>query len=273
MLRYGGAGHGGSGFYCDNDLGLTELYPITVQLKECAADEHFNFYTQYCYSIIILEEGTLRINSRNFNSTLSSNQLIIADTFNPCFMHAVTDCRFAAIRFSGTRASDFSPFCGTIYPAGNMFTELSALTSLNSVHDVFIVSFLYKLYGFLGVYKVFTSKAEALNRYVKMAMDNIDNSYLSPNYSIEVLASDLKLTPSYLSRLFKKEVGISMQEYLKNKRLSRGYELLLQGYKVKDVSEKCGIKHVNNFSQMFFQRYGMRPSEVKPSEVQTSADK
>lgn len=64
-----------------------------------------------------------------------------------------------------------------------------------------------------------------------------------------------------------------MQEYLKNKRLSRGYELLLQGYKVKDVSEKCGIKHVNNFSQMFFQRYGMRPSEVKPSEVQTSADK
>lgn len=154
-----------------------------------------------------------------------------------------------------------------------MFTELSALTSLNSVHDVFIVSFLYKLYGFLGVYKVFTSKAEALNRYVKMAMDNIDNSYLSPNYSIEVLASDLKLTPSYLSRLFKKEVGISMQEYLKNKRLSRGYELLLQGYKVKDVSEKCGIKHVNNFSQMFFQRYGMRPSEVKPSEVQTSADK
>lgn len=267
MLRYGGAGHGGSGFYCDNDLGLTELYPITVQLKDCAADEHFNHYTQYCYSVIILEEGSLRINSRNFNSTLSSNQLIIADPFNPCFMHAAADCRFAVIRFTGSRAPDFSPFCGTIYPAGNLFAELSALTGLNSSHDVFIISFLYKLYGFLGVYKVFTAKTEAINRYVKMAMDNIDNSYLSLNYSLEVLAADLKLTPSYLSRLFKKEVGVSMQEYLKNKRLSKGYELLVQGYKVKDAAEKCGIRHVNNFSEMFSKRYGIRPSEVKQREA------
>ena len=272
MLRYGNTSNG---FYCDNDISLSELYPVTVQIRTIAAGESFNLYTQYCYILIILEGGSLRISSKRFNSTLSSDRLIIADAFNPCHMFAVTDCRITVIRFSGSRANDFSPFIGTIYPAHGLFGEVSALMKRKEIHDVFFVSLLFKLYGLLEVYKVQPDSAKPLNRYVKMVKDNIDNSFLSPGYSLEVIAGELGINPSYLSRLFKKELGVSMQEYLKNLRLSMGYELLLQGYKVKDAAEKCGIRHVNNFSQMFFHRYGMRPSEVqtslvKPSEVNLS---
>lgn len=260
MFRYGKIGHGG---FFDNDLELTELYPVIAEIKNFSAGEKFNFYTQYCYSAIILDAGSLRINSRAFSSTLSSGQLIIADPFSPCHMYAVTDVTLATVRFSGKRATDFSSFCATIYPSEGMYGELSQLMSRNDLHDIFLVSFLYKLYGVLGVHKNHGTKAEALNRYVKMAIDNINNSYLSQTYSLEVLSADMHITPSYLSRLFKKEVGITMQEYLKNRRLEAGYQLLLQGYKVKDAAEKCGIKHVNNFSEMFYRRYGIRPSEVK----------
>lgn len=127
------------------------------------------------------------------------------------------------------------------------------------------VPILFRLYSFLGAQKSRYAEEQTKNRYVKMALDNINYSGNDPDYSFEVLARAMNITPKYLSRLFKNEVGISMQEYLKTRRLSIGYELLLQGYKVKDAAERCGIRHVNNFSQMFFRRYGMRPSEVKPN--------
>lgn len=82
--------------------------------------------------------------------------------------------------------------------------------------------------------------------------------------SLADLADHLKYDYSYLSRYFKRLVGVSFNSYVNNYRLNRVCNLLSTTDKtVLDCAIECGFKSVRNFNRNFKSEFGMSPTEYK----------
>lgn len=91
--------------------------------------------------------------------------------------------------------------------------------------------------------------------------------YLDENYhkdiTLDEMAEMVKINPTYLSMLFKEQVGTTYIKYLTNVRLEKAKKLLNEGYKVKDVSEMVGYHNSRHFSELFKKTVGLTPDQFK----------
>lgn len=100
------------------------------------------------------------------------------------------------------------------------------------------------------------------------------NQHMDEEISRQDVAKLFFLNEDYLSRLFKKEEGISLTQYITNKKIARAKELLeLPDVSVTTVAEKIGISNFAYFSRVFKKETGMTPSEYrKMSQKSTSRE-
>lgn len=88
-------------------------------------------------------------------------------------------------------------------------------------------------------------------------------SYISENFrSIDSLASVAAycgVTQSYLSRVFRDELGIKPNEYLRRRRLEYAKTLLLNGYDVTSACYNSGFCDYSHFIQVFRAAEGTTP--------------
>lgn len=91
--------------------------------------------------------------------------------------------------------------------------------------------------------------------------------YIQEHYhediSLNELAELVKMSPVYLSTLFKEELGISYVKYLTDIRLQKAKKLLADGYLVTEVSEMVGYHNYRYFCDLFKRSTGMTPNEYK----------
>jgi AraC family transcriptional regulator len=79
--------------------------------------------------------------------------------------------------------------------------------------------------------------------------------------SVEEMASLTALSPSHFSRLFRKETGMSPQEYLIDTRLLRARSYLLTSDKsIIEIANVCGFANSAHLTSSFKSRYGVTPS-------------
>jgi two-component system response regulator YesN len=71
------------------------------------------------------------------------------------------------------------------------------------------------------------------------------------------------MNPTYLSMVFKEEVGKTYIKYLTGIRIDKAKYFLSQGMKVYDVSRKVGYNNFRYFCDIFRKTTGMTPSEFK----------
>jgi len=87
--------------------------------------------------------------------------------------------------------------------------------------------------------------------------------------SLKSLAFQLGFSPSYLSVLLKKELGLPFQDYLIQERMKKAKLLLLTtDLKVYEVAEQVGFEDMNYFSQRFKQIVGVTPRQFKKGDTQ-----
>lgn len=105
---------------------------------------------------------------------------------------------------------------------------------------------------------------------------NIDNlilsvkNYMDTHYdealSLERLAQQFYLSPSYLSRTFKRETGINLSTYLQNVRMEAAKTLLrASNLKSYEVAERVGISDPVYFSRIFKKVTGLKPKDFRHS--------
>ena len=91
----------------------------------------------------------------------------------------------------------------------------------------------------------------------------IDN-YRNPDLDIQFLSDKLSLSISYLSYLFKKEVGVSLIKYITMTRLDKAKELLLSGnMKIAEVAAKVGYQNYSYFNITFKNNVGISPAQFR----------
>ena len=92
-------------------------------------------------------------------------------------------------------------------------------------------------------------------------------------YNIGDLAAELHLSPSHLQRLFKRETGARMGEWLIELRLQKAAYLLAQSYlSVKEVARSAGYEHVSSFIRAFERRYVLTPTQYRERADSVSSD-
>lgn len=93
-------------------------------------------------------------------------------------------------------------------------------------------------------------------------------AYIDSNYQKEVtrteLANVVYISPDYLSRLFKKETGKSLTQYITHKRIDAASELLLSTHlPVNSIAMQVGFSSFAYFSKVFRDMQGMTPMEYR----------
>ena len=98
---------------------------------------------------------------------------------------------------------------------------------------------------------------------IQQAIIYIDSD-LEGDLSLNVLAEKLNVNGSYLSTLFKKEIGQTITDYVTNKRVTLAMRLLgTTKMQIQTVAQKCGIPDVNYFTKKFKKVTGRTPKEYR----------
>ena len=83
---------------------------------------------------------------------------------------------------------------------------------------------------------------------------------LNAGYRPSDLASLCQISLRTLERHFQKNYGVTVSAWLRELRLGRAYQSLLQGKAVKEVAYEQGYKQVSHFSREFKNHFGISPS-------------
>jgi AraC-like DNA-binding protein/mannose-6-phosphate isomerase-like protein (cupin superfamily) len=95
------------------------------------------------------------------------------------------------------------------------------------------------------------------SRALAVAMRILDSLSQSP--SLQTLCSDVGVSTRTLQRLFRKNVGVDVDSWRRQVRLTRAVELLLAGDSVKQVAFSVGYNQPSAFVAAFRRTFGFTP--------------
>lgn len=83
-------------------------------------------------------------------------------------------------------------------------------------------------------------------------------------YKITDLAAQLRMSTSHLQRLFKRETGVRIGEWLITQRLQKAVYLLANSYlSVKEIARAAGYEHMSSFIRAFERVYVVTPTRYR----------
>ena len=122
-----------------------------------------------------------------------------------------------------------------------------------------VIEFLSMLYP---LYKRPTSVARAdFSLRTSQIIRYIEKHY-AEDVTITEIATELGVSASFLSRIFKKEIGIPIHEYLNQYRISKSLSLL-KTHTVTEVGYICGFCDNSHFISIFKKYIGTTPMQYK----------
>lgn len=89
-------------------------------------------------------------------------------------------------------------------------------------------------------------------------------SHLSQKFTRQDIADYVHLSQNHLARLFRKETGMSISEYILQERMKRAFGLLTETpLAVGAIAQKCGYENYSYFLTLFRRVTGMTPSQYR----------
>jgi len=98
---------------------------------------------------------------------------------------------------------------------------------------------------------------------IDIAITFINNNYHRP-ITLNDVSAEVKLNPSYFSKLFKNSIGISYSKYLTRFRINKAKELLADPTRrIKEISAMVGYKNTRYFTNVFKSLTKVSPNTFK----------
>ena len=87
------------------------------------------------------------------------------------------------------------------------------------------------------------------------------NENIVENLSLSDIAAEFKMTPSYISRMFKKNTGINIMTYIIEYKLQLACsDLIHTEKKISDIIFERGFNSISSFNEQFKKKYGVVPN-------------
>ena len=98
-----------------------------------------------------------------------------------------------------------------------------------------------------------------VSRLVQDALSLVDEKY-SEHLCVETVANALHVSKSLLSHAFKREMGISVYQYISKKRLAVANEMIASGIPITRAATQSGFSDYSCFLRMYKAQHGCTPS-------------
>ena len=105
--------------------------------------------------------------------------------------------------------------------------------------------------------------------YIRTAVSYIEN-LITEDLSADSIAAAVHISPDYLMHLFRNEMGISLMDYVRRKKIEFSRDLLARtSMKIIDVASEAGFTNAQHFSTVF-KRYteGLTPRQYREQRSQ-----
>ena len=103
----------------------------------------------------------------------------------------------------------------------------------------------------------------ASSKQVAQAIDYI-YVHIMDRITVDELAEAIGISPTYLSRIFKQETGISVSEYIRQRKIDMAKNLLrFSSYDFADIAAMLSYSSQSHFIQQFRTQVGMTPKAYR----------
>lgn len=141
--------------------------------------------------------------------------------------------------------------------ANKMWTTRSESNNL----DLFAKGIALSLVSLFSM-EINTMKQQNYTNKLRKIINHI-KANLTETISINNLANIVQFSPVYFGAWFKENMGITVNQYITDLRISRAYSLLRSGeYNISTIAYMCGFKDVYYFSNTFKKKTGKSPLKV-----------
>src|SRR5260221_6493444 len=109
----------------------------------------------------------------------------------------------------------------------------------------------------------------ATHEHVQRMLDQIQRHY-TQRLTLGTLARAIGRQSSYLGRLFRDEIGVTVHEYVTRARMANGAVQVRSGVKIEAVALDLGYRSKKNFYRQFTRRFGMTPETYRQRHNEVS---
>ncbi len=250
-LHHGAAEFSTATFEAIHTLSLTFYSPSSIAVFDPAAGEAENILSaEDTMSLYELENA---IRQRDFQAA-----------------SAVAGALFLKLKSNFVNESDAKSICSHIYyltfralaKSGRTLPPEEYLARIGRAADIFQLEDIVKaLLAFAR--EELTSSDREYSRYVQEAITYI-REHPADELTLDDIAQHTHMNSSYLSRIFKKECGCSVTEYITTIRMEKAKELLeTTNLLTYEIAERIGINEPSYFSMLFKKHAGLTPTEYR----------
>ncbi|MDF2835894.1 MAG: two-component system response regulator [Paenibacillus sp.] len=112
------------------------------------------------------------------------------------------------------------------------------------------------------------SKHNSRHELIRQMTELVDAS-IHEDIGLHEVAGKLYINASYLSRLFKQQMGQSFTSYIVERKMKLAMQWLTEGMKVSETAEMLGYRDFSYFTKVFRKMWGVTPADVKNKKTQT----
>lgn len=103
-----------------------------------------------------------------------------------------------------------------------------------------------------------------ISSVVKEVRSYVEQNYWREDFSLQEAADEVNLSVQYLSKLFRKEMGVTFVDYLTSVRIRKSIDLFQEeDLKIYEIAEKVGYATQHYFSNVFKKNLGVSPAEYR----------
>ena len=233
-----------------------DLNPLVAGKEACKPGKSFGpavrGYTLIHY--VLSGKGIFQKGTNTYTVTPGQAFLILPGEVTTYTADEADPWQYCWVGFDGSLSRRFQTLPPVFSIPENIFLRLFPCEKAVDA-SLYITSGLFLLYAalFPEVQKsTHTEKVENLIR----------SDYMRP-LRVESIARELNLDRRYLTRIFKAQTGLSIQQYLIKVRLEAADRYLSQGTGVQECAKLCGYEDYSLFSRLYKKHRGHSPNTRK----------
>jgi two-component system response regulator YesN len=110
-------------------------------------------------------------------------------------------------------------------------------------------------------------------RHIRGIVEYVSEHFSRIDLSLTLVSEQFNMSPTYISRVFKKETGYSFMDYINLLRLEKAKRLLLvSDAKIYEVALEAGFQTTHYFIRLFKTKFGVTPGDFRKYSVNVSGD-
>lgn len=236
---------------------FTDFIPINFGMEHTHPSHTFGPYIRDYYLIHFVFDGKGVFKNGKKEYQLEKGDAFLIRPDEVCVYTADKNFPWSYIwiGFRGKLSKDFDKSPDVFVFDEFIIEELKFILEEKSMVEEQLISVLFRLYCLLFKNKM---TSDSVNRAIGYI-----NAYYRNDIIISELADMLHLNRKYLSRIFKKKTGDTIQQYIMKKKMAEARNLLESGYSVKETAFLCGYSDAYSFSKAFKKIYNTAPKHYK----------